>query len=360
MAGAFIVEDTLNDHFPGAKPAEYVLVIQDLAESVNFANGGNNPTTLINGQITPNIPMKAGEVQRWRLVNATGKGSNIYNISFDGGSAQPPEIYLISADGIFIDNERWDSESPVDSIYLAPGNRIDVLVKAFEEGNFSLNATSLQVKRPGAGGGNGKDKATPTTPADAPPRTPLLSTRVSGVQTPAMELPETLPGLIPALRPIPDSEIVNKEPILVEFSSQGGKGATQAPVFQIDGKSFDPCYISHCMVVDTAEEWTITNSTTVAHPFHIHLNPFYIKEFYDPQGGLPDPGRRWQDTIIVPPADTDGRKGKVVIRHRFPKIVDKFVIHCHILGHEDRGMMQVVEVVQDAKDCKSGDCSTDT
>jgi FtsP/CotA-like multicopper oxidase with cupredoxin domain len=91
--------------------------------------------------------------------------------------------------------------------------------------------------------------------------------------------------------------------------------------------------------------------------FHIHLNPFFVKEFYDPQGGLPDPGRRWQDTIIIPPASADGQTpGHVVIRHRFPEIVDKFVIHCHILGHEDRGMMQVVEVVAKAEDCSAAIC----
>lgn len=114
------------------------------------------------------------------------------------------------------------------------------------------------------------------------------------------------------------------------------------------------------MVVNTAEEWTITNSTTLAHPFHIHLNPFYIQEFYDPQGGLPDPRHRWQDTIIIPPAGKgkDGKveNGKVVIRHRFPEIVDKFVIHCHILGHEDRGMMQVVEVVANEESCNAAAC----
>jgi FtsP/CotA-like multicopper oxidase with cupredoxin domain len=111
------------------------------------------------------------------------------------------------------------------------------------------------------------------------------------------------------------------------------------------------------MVQGTAEEWTIINSTSVAHPFHIHLNPFFIKEFYDPERGLPDPGRRWQDTIIIPPASVvDQTPGYVVIRHRFPDIADKSVLHCHILGHEDRGMMQVVEVVAKAEDCAAAIC----
>lgn len=351
LAGAFIVEDTLNDLFPGAKPVEYVLVIQDIAASVNFATGGNKPITLINGQVTPNIPMKAGEVQRWRLVNATGKGSNLYSMNFSGAEGEKPEIYLISSDGVFIDNDTWDNESPVDNIYLAPGNRIDFLVKAVKEGKFSLQANSLQTEK----GAGGSGKVTPTPAPDVPKIVTILSTTVSGVQTPEMELPEKLPERIFNQRPIPDSEIVNKEPITVKFSVVDGKVAGQAPVFQIDGKSFDPCNIGHTMLLDTAEEWTITNSTTVAHPFHIHLNPFFIKEFHDPQGGLPDPGRRWQDTIIIPAASGD-TPGKVVIRHRFPDIADKFVIHCHILGHEDRGMMQAVQVVRSMTDANAASC----
>lgn len=347
LSGVFIVEDTLNDQFPGEKPKEYVLVIQDIAESVEFGYGGGNSfKTLINGQDTPNIPMKAGEVQRWRLVNATGKGSNIYNINFIGKEGEKPEIYLIAADGIFIDNEQWDNESPVDGVYMAPGNRIDFLVKANKEGDYSLSANSVQTKRPDAGDGSEKNNSTATPPPDAPGNVNIISTSVRGIQTPEMNLPEKLPKRGDVLRPILDSEIVKKD--TVKFSIAEGTKQGQAPIFQIDGKGFEPCFVGHSMVVNTAEEWKITNSSTLAHPFHIHLNPFYIKEFSDPNGGLPDPGRRWQDTIIIPPAKSDGTLGYVVIRHRFPKIVDKFVIHCHILGHEDRGMMQVVEVVAKA------------
>ncbi len=355
MSGAFIVEDTLNDQFSGAKPADYVFVIQDIAESAVFLSGTNNPTPLVNGEITPNVPMRPGEVQRWRLVNATGKGSNLYSINFDGpAGATPPEIYLIAADGVFIKNEQWDNESPVNQVYLAPGNRIDFLVKAVEAGDFSLNANPLQTNKSEGGhggGGGGKSELTPTpaaTPSIKP--VPLMSTTVGGDPiVPAMELPEKLPELIPNLRPI----LTVDKCQTVEFSVVDSKGPGQAPVFLIDGKSFDPTYIDHCMVLDTAEEWTITNTTTVSHPFHIHLNPFFIEKFDDPNNKFPDPGRRWQDTIIIPAAK-GSTPGKVVIRHRFPDIADKFVIHCHILGHEDRGMMQAVEVVRTAAECTTG------
>lgn len=381
MSGAFIVQDTLNNDpvFQTTPPTEYVLVIQDIMEAANFVSGGNAPVTLINGQSTPNIPLKAGEVQRWRLVNATGKGANLYQLNFDGPVGKKPEIYLIAADGVFIGNDIWDNETPVTDVYLAPGNRIDLLVRAPEgiSGHFSLNATSLQTQKPngggggggggngnGGGGGNGNGggggaqvQATPTKPADAPGVVTLISTTVSGTQSPAMSLPESLPSSVPAgvpnLDPIPDSEIVKN--VTVTFSLEPGTNVGKAPVYLIDGQRFDPCRVDHCMVLNTAEEWTIQNTSPVAHPFHIHLNPFFIKEFFDPNEGLPDPGRRWQDTIIIPPAKGD-TPGHVVIRHRFPDITGPYVLHCHILGHEDRGMMQLVEVVATEADCAAPTC----
>lgn len=361
MAGMFIVEDTLNDEFGNVKPEEYVLVIQDIAELVNFRGGGNNPLTMINGQIKPTITMKPGEIQRWRLVNATGKGSNIYNISIpDVPNADEPEIYLIAADGVFLEGDEW--KKPVNNIYMAPGNRLDILVKAPANlGTFPMGAASIQIEKPadsgggGGGGGGGKNKVTPTSAIDSPSSTDLVTIVVEGDPV-VMNLPQKLPALNNNQRPFEKDEKFKQD--TVAFSVLEGTSKTNAPIFLIDCKSFDPAVVDHRMILDTSEEWTITNSTNVAHPFHIHLNPFLIAEFHDPNGGLPDPGRRWQDTIIIPPALLDAKKqvvlgpdgkpkelGKVVIRHRFPDFVDKYVLHCHILGHEDRGMMQVVEVV---------------
>jgi len=129
------------------------------------------------------------------------------------------------------------------------------------------------------------------------------------------------------------------------------------------------------MLLGTSETWTLINTTAVAHPFHIHLNPFLIEQFIDPTPNDQDnpittgdnPVGQWQDTIIIPNALTDAKgnvvlnsdgsvkqPGQVVIRHRFVEIPGTFVLHCHILGHEDRGMMQLLEVVEDASKCTSG------
>ena len=125
------------------------------------------------------------------------------------------------------------------------------------------------------------------------------------------------------------------------------------------------------MLMGAAEEWTIVNTSPpgAIHPFHIHINPFQVIEIYDPEsmGETPQimkPPYVWQDTIVLPPSfdvrtasgTTERRYGHVKIRHRFLDFPGKFVLHCHILGHEDRGMMQLVEVVdqESLEKCRCG------
>jgi FtsP/CotA-like multicopper oxidase with cupredoxin domain len=158
------------------------------------------------------------------------------------------------------------------------------------------------------------------------------------------------------------------------------------------------------MLLDTAEEWKIMNLTSsggvgnIAHPFHIHVNPFQIFEVFNPNGAdakkggkcyadptnpdtwKPCPGASpkndfiWWDVFAIPPGRQDtlsctskdqcpepvrdqvhcpgnGQSCTIVIpgyfkmRSRFADFTGQYVLHCHILAHEDRGMMQLVEVV---------------
>lgn len=86
----------------------------------------------------------------------------------------------------------------------------------------------------------------------------------------------------------------------------------------------------------------------VHHPFHIHQNAFYVKSIQDPDGNellpIDDEGKpipRWQDTVYIP-----HNGGRVIFRSRFMDYVGKYVNHCHLLQHEDWGMMQAVEVLK--------------
>ncbi len=81
----------------------------------------------------------------------------------------------------------------------------------------------------------------------------------------------------------------------------------------------------------------------VDHPFHMHQNPFWVMRIEVPDATgelhniLQEP--RWMDTVWIPRS-----RGRVVFRSRFPDFVGRFVDHCHLLLHEDNGMMQAVEV----------------
>jgi hypothetical protein len=83
------------------------------------------------------------------------------------------------------------------------------------------------------------------------------------------------------------------------------------------------------------------------HPFHIHINPVWVLRIEVPDENgelhnvLPEP--MWMDTVAIP-----RNGGRVVFRTRFDDFVGKWVNHCHVLMHEDNGMMQEVECTDDA------------
>ena len=155
----------------------------------------------------------------------------------------------------------------------------------------------------------------------------------------------------------------------------------------IDGRKFDPEDLIHPkMFLGSAEEWVVYNdsltlwndttdsdwsghvagqpvsradaeaqglsqisTTSVNHPFHIHVNPFWLSrhEVTIADGSLVNilDEPRWQDVVWLPRS-----RGRVVFRSRFTDYVGEYVDHCHILLHEDNGMMQLVEVVAAAED----------
>ncbi|NTG51713.1 multicopper oxidase domain-containing protein [Agrobacterium rhizogenes] len=133
-------------------------------------------------------------------------------------------------------------------------------------------------------------------------------------------------------------------------------------------RSYDPNYVDRALPLGGVEEWTL-QSAFVGHPFHIHVNPFQIVEILDPNGvdvsaagavdnagGTVDPqypGLKgvWKDTLwvkslITNPADFPAKLAsstyKIKIRTRYERFIGEYVLHCHILDHEDQGMMQNV------------------
>lgn len=121
------------------------------------------------------------------------------------------------------------------------------------------------------------------------------------------------------------------------------------PVFMVDGKPYDP-NTSRDLILGNVEEWTLT-SNFVNHPFHIHVNPFQVVKILNPQGvDVSETGETddpqyanlkgtWKDTLFVK------QNYKLYVRTRYQRYIGEYVLHCHILDHEDQGMMQNVRVL---------------
>jgi spore coat protein A, manganese oxidase len=138
----------------------------------------------------------------------------------------------------------------------------------------------------------------------------------------------------PVLRP-PEHPADSQPPVqtrFFEFNTQHGN-------FTINGRRWDPARVDAFPVIDTNEEWTLSNSGGGwGHPVHIHLGRFRIREI---RGRDPRPGELsgFKDTVWLGPNQT------VRVVHQFWNFTGRFVFHCHNGSHEDHDMMSQFEVV---------------
>ncbi len=105
--------------------------------------------------------------------------------------------------------------------------------------------------------------------------------------------------------------------------------------FLINGRAFGHHRVDTQVQVGTVEDWVLINKAGMDHPFHLHTNAFQVIS----RNGQPEPLRAWKDVVNLRPYET------VRIRIPFRDFAGKTVYHCHILDHEDQGMMGIVEMV---------------
>ena len=97
--------------------------------------------------------------------------------------------------------------------------------------------------------------------------------------------------------------------------------------------------ITQTVPLNSVEEWTVYNMNAVGHPFHIHVNPMYVIKI----NGQPVTPF-WCDTLALPIGGTPANPTSITFRSRFRDFTGPYVMHCHMLAHEDLGMMQGVTV----------------
>jgi FtsP/CotA-like multicopper oxidase with cupredoxin domain len=118
-----------------------------------------------------------------------------------------------------------------------------------------------------------------------------------------------------------------------------GMMGMQGVEFTINDMTFDPERTDTIVKVGTVEEWEIVNGGGMMmmdfdHPFHIHTNAFQVVSENDRKPRF----RAWRDVVNVPVGES------VRIRIPFQDFTGRTVYHCHILDHEDLGMMAVIEM----------------
>jgi FtsP/CotA-like multicopper oxidase with cupredoxin domain len=259
---------------------------------------------LINGQLRPTIDMRPGETQRWRILNSSSdkflvlrlRGHNMWLLADDGNPRATP--------------------LRVSKQFIGPGERREVLVQATRAGRFDLQSLYFVPVR--------------AQPSYSSPTRNIATVVVGGEPVAAQPIPERL-------LPVEDlrRERVDRRRQIV--FGESFDAATQTPSFTINGREFDPNYIAETMKLNTVEEWTIRNTTDEWHTFHIHVNPYQVTKI----NGKPVKDVQWNDDVTVGPYG-----GTVTMRTRFTDFTGKFVIHCHVLFHEDNGMMAAVQVVR--------------
>lgn len=261
-------------------------------------------TRLVNGLLAPRTTLRSGETQLWRLANI---GSDLfYDVQLEGH-----RLSVLAEDG----SPAWRVRT-VDHLVMPPGKRFDVLVEGGAAGTHQLRTLAY-----------------PQEGFELLPQVDLMSVEVlpgEPLTPPPVPVPRRLDT--PA-GPITDRPVARKREFTFSFGT--GKAFTAL----INGEVFDPTKTNVAPIVNTVEEWTLRNDSDEEHPFHIHVNDFQVMSV----NGKPYRARNLQDVVTIPKKE-HGKPGEVVIRIPFDHFTGHFVFHCHILGHEDAGMMMTVQV----------------
>ncbi len=327
LGGVFVVRGTL-DEIPEIRAAsETFLVLKDFAidadgnvtppRHMERMWGREGALLTANGRVNPSLEIAPDGLLRLRLLNAST--SRFYRLAIENHP-----LYLIATDG-------GSLSTPVElpELLLSPGERADVVVRGDRSSgqyrllNLPYNRGRMGMMGGGMMGGGmmGGGMMDIPEPTDEPQT--LATLTYTGESRP-VSLPEKL---IPVAA-LPESETVRR------FVLNHGMSPGMGMVFLINGKTFDPKRIDTTVRLDTVEEWELVNTGTMDHPFHLHTNPFQIVSRND----RPEPYLAWKDTVLVSVGET------VRIRVRFADFPGKMVYHCHILDHEDLGMMGILEI----------------
>lgn len=348
------------------------------------------PTPRVNGIERPLAKVQQDiQVQRLRIVNTGSRRADYKDIWIEGHP-----MYLAAFDGVNLTslpkdaNGQYVAYTEENPLELAPGNRADVFFLPSEEGTYDLKMKGEIGLEDLVGSDELVAKDLHRQVARQPIERTLMRFEVSGPDLSAKALKSagvsvdlerflndlnanlerlqtTEPYSTGYLRQFTSAPEIQRD---IRFSIENS--GTQDRSFRINDRDYNELVDGHMRGHDdylgkvegdgglgphdekpwplrsgTEEHWKITNTSTVRHPFHIHVSPFWVLDIEEDDGdgnivsvrdtNPHDPRlNRWQDTIDLPP-----NGGSVTVDHRVSDFDGVYVVHCHILQHEDRGMM---------------------
>lgn len=281
-----------------------------IAVGARMMASGAMATLLVNGRRRPLHTMAPGGTERWRILNATADrylrlaldGHRFAVVGTDGGLLAQP----------LLEQTEW---------LLAPAQRVEIVVAIASQPGARFVLRDLGYMSGMTGGAGNELMSVQTT---------------TGPAVPAKALPV-------ALRPFadPGTPVLRQRIVL----SQGGMGmgggmgmsGGMTGLFLINGKTFAMDRIDLSTVVGRIEVWDFVNATMMDHPMHVHGTQFAVVSRTVNGVAIPASYDAWLDTVNVPAGETVSVK----IRQGLP---GRRMVHCHILPHEDAGMMAVLDV----------------
>lgn len=322
LAGPFVIRGDLDEIPELRQAAEFLLVLQDFDPQGGLQEPhalgkkwGREGTWLTsNGQRNPVVTLPQNGLLRLRLINASA--SRIYQLQL---SEHP--WFLIATD-------RGAIAEPMEleTLQLAPGERAELLISGQREPQ-DYAILSLPYDRGIADIMKSLGDKVDQMPGVVQPMQTAIAT-LRYVPSDRVE-PLPLPKQLIPVKPLPAPQTTR------EFVLNHGVDATAGSTgFIINGESFVMDRVNTQVRLNQVEDWRIINKASMDHPFHLHTNRFQVIE----RNGRPETLLAWKDTI--------GLKGyeSVTMRVRFEDFVGRTVYHCHILDHEDQGMMGILEI----------------
>jgi bilirubin oxidase len=316
LAGAFIVKPRTDPLPPGL--IDTPLVISDLRldaaygiapnVAMDYLLGREGDLLMVNGGRRPVLTAAPGAAHRLRFFNATN--ARYLRLAFDN-----TPMTLIGTDGGLL-------TAPVaglSEVLLAPGERAEVVV--------SFNADSVLRALPYDRGSMMMGMSGLRRASDA-----ILAVRVHGPAVATIALPSTLRPVAPLPAPSRTQRFEFGPSMMM-----GGMTGMATGAFTINGRSFDMNRIDTTARVGDLELWEVVNPTQMDHPFHLHGTQFQVVERVRSGVSTPAPYPAWKDTVNV----AHGETVRFKVRQDLPGLR---MYHCHILEHEDQGMMGVLSV----------------